>query len=146
MYQPQSQSITSNEFRAGIAVELTGATEKKAGPPERSQGEARVFATIHKLEYYLHAIPSEADTAEFAAQSASKHDAIVKTATELQDQVNELGTNVSEVAKEVDALETTEFQLPSGTGTGSQMVEGSFRSPEIVKEELVRDRTTRARH
>ena len=62
-----------------------------------------------KGECYLHAIPSEAETAEVAAQLASKHDAIAQTVAELTDKLNEVAANDSEVAKAVGAFETTEF-------------------------------------
>ena len=42
---------------------------------------------------------------------------------ELKDKLNEVGMNVSEVAKEVSALETTVFELLSAAGIGSHVAE-----------------------
>ena len=76
------------------------------------------------------AIPSEADTAEVAAELAPKQDAIEKTIVELKDKLKEVGTNASKVAKqEVGALETTEIELPSGAGVDSHIAETSMRNP-----------------
>ena len=47
-----------------------------------------------------------------------------------------MDAHASVVAKEVGALETSEVELPAAKGTGSQMTQGSFRNPEIVKGEL----------
>ena len=47
-----------------------------------------------------------------------------------------MDAHASVVAKEVGALETSEVELPAAKGTGSQITQGSFRNPEIVKEEL----------
>ena len=42
------KSITENEFRAGIVVDLSETTDNKEGPSPLSQGQMRVFAVTHK--------------------------------------------------------------------------------------------------
>ena len=78
-------SITNHEVRAGIAVELNGATDNKDEPSPLRQGQMRAFSGTHKGEYDLHVVPGEAQAAETAAQLASKHETLAKTVATIQD-------------------------------------------------------------
>ena len=82
-------------------------------------------------------MPGEAQAGETAAQLASNRETLVDNVATIEDTLTEVGADVSVVAKEVGTLEASAFELLAAKGTGSHnIVEGSFRNPDIVKEEL----------